>query len=330
MLANFRAANAGRARAAVFLLLAFAAAFAQEQKAPAEPAPGGAARAEVPSTKPAAPPLLETGRAAKTRAAEAAPDKLKVVSYNIRFRVGGDLERLVELLSRDAEVGGAHLIGLQEVDRNKGRTRNVNTVRLMAEALGMHYAWAAPPAPPDDDPEPEEEETGVAVLSLYPLEDVERIVLPHEGPGGRRRVALGATVSIGGRPLRFYSVHGETRIKMERRVEQLKAVLEDLGRRPSVERAVVLGDFNTIKGRDVRACVKLFTDSGFTSPIPHDRSTFKVFLLKFKLDWIWARGLEPVDGGIDRDIGLSDHWPLWATFKLDGGRKTTDPAASSR
>ncbi|HEV2764713.1 MAG TPA: endonuclease/exonuclease/phosphatase family protein, partial [Pyrinomonadaceae bacterium] len=249
----------------------------------------------------------------------------------IRFRVGEDLQRLVELLSKDAEVGGAHLIGLQEVDRNKERTRNVNTVRQMAEALGMHYAWAAPPTPPDDDPEPEEEETGVALLSLYPLEDVQRIVLPHEGPGGRRRAAIGATVRIGGQPLRVYSVHGETRIKMERRVEQLKAVLEDLGRRQGVERAVVLGDFNTIKGRDVKACVKLFTESGFTSPIPHDRSTFKVLLLKFKLDWIWLRGLEPLDGGIDRDIGLSDHWPLWATFKLNGdGRKATNTAPASR
>jgi hypothetical protein len=34
---------------------------------------------------------------------------------------------------------------LQEVDRNKKRTGNVNTARQLAEALGMRYAWAAPP-----------------------------------------------------------------------------------------------------------------------------------------------------------------------------------------
>ncbi|HYP51947.1 MAG TPA: endonuclease/exonuclease/phosphatase family protein [Pyrinomonadaceae bacterium] len=297
----------------LFTLLAFATAPAQHGDAT-----GKSVAAATPGTSEAG--LLETGRAARLRESpppsSSTPREFKVVSYNIRWRGGDDLQRLVELLRKDAEVGGADIIGLQEVDRNKSRTRNVNTARLMADALGMHYAWAAPPTPPDDDAEPEEEETGVALLSLYPLADVRRIVLPHEGPGKRRRVALGATVRVGNRDVRVYSVHGETRIKMEKRVEQLGAVLEDLRRLPPDVPSVVLGDFNTIKGRDVRACVKLFTESGFTTPIPHDRSTFKVFLLKLKLDWIWLRGFEAVDSGIDRDIGLSDHWPLWVKVRL--------------
>ncbi|MDQ3806128.1 MAG: hypothetical protein M3416_20145, partial [Acidobacteriota bacterium] len=116
---------------------------------------------------------------------------MKIVSYNIRWRGGEELQEVIELLRADPEVGGAAIIGLQEVDRDKERTKNVNTARAIADALRMHYAWAAPPSK-----EGKEEETGVALLSPHPLSDAVRIVLPHEGPGGRRRVAVGATVHV--------------------------------------------------------------------------------------------------------------------------------------
>ncbi|HZB46655.1 MAG TPA: endonuclease/exonuclease/phosphatase family protein, partial [Pyrinomonadaceae bacterium] len=250
--------------------------------------------------------------------------ELKVVSYNMRYRAGEDLKRVVELLRNDPEVGGSAVIGLQEVDRNKKRTGHTNTARAMAEALGMNYVWAAPPnARPKDGEQKrageaeEEEETGVAILSPYPLTDVARIVLAHEGPNRRRRAAIGATVRVGDVPLRAYSVHAETRMPVAKKVEHWGAVLEDLKRHPHVRHVVVLGDFNTIKGKDVRAARRLFTGAGFHTPFPDSEETFKVLFLDFKLDWIWLRGLKAGDYGIDKEIGLSDHWPLWAKVKLD-------------
>jgi endonuclease/exonuclease/phosphatase family metal-dependent hydrolase len=56
----------------------------------------------------------------------------------------------------------------------------------------MHYAWAAPASPKSE----KEEETGVVILSSYPICEVRRLALPHEGPGRRRRVALGATITV--------------------------------------------------------------------------------------------------------------------------------------
>jgi len=261
--------------------------------------------------------LLETGRpaAAVSRHAGEASG-LKIVSYNIRWRGGDDLKRLIELLRADPEIGGAAIVGLQEVDRDRERTKNVNTARAIADALGMHYAWAAPPSQGD------EEETGVALLSPHPLSDVVRIVLPHEGPGGRRRAAVGATVMVGGTPVRAYSVHAETRMPLAKKVEQWRAVLEDLGRRRGIAHAVVVGDFNTIKGKDVRAARRLFTEAGFTTPFPDDRATFKVLFFDYKLDWLWLRGFEHGQFGIDKQIGLSDHWPLWAhaSFRRPPGK----------
>ena len=267
--------------------------------------------------KEAEPALLEVGGEALAITADAGePESLKVVSYNIRWRGGDDLQKLIKLLREDPEIGGAQIIGLQEVDRNRKRTGNVNTARQIAEALGMRYAWAAPP----DSDKDGEEETGVLILSAYPLSDVQRIVLEGEGPSGRRRVAVGATVSVGRAQLRVYSVHAETRMPVEKKVGHWRSVLEDLKRFPDARGAIVLGDFNTVKGKDVKAARKLFADAGFNTPFPDDRKTWKTFIIKLKLDWLWLRGLDAESFGIDKSVELSDHWPLWATVKVPGSK----------
>jgi endonuclease/exonuclease/phosphatase family metal-dependent hydrolase len=155
-------------------------------------------------------------------------------------------------------------------------------------------------------------------MSAYPLSEVERIVLPHPGPGKRRRVALGATVSLGDKKLRVYSVHSETRIAVRKKVEQLQAVLADLSQYPNVP-AILMGDFNTWEPDAVSATNDLFKKAGFQTPFNGD-STFcrRLFLfdLKLKLDWIWLRGVESTSHGIDRSVKISDHWPLWAVLRM--------------
>jgi endonuclease/exonuclease/phosphatase family metal-dependent hydrolase len=264
------------------------------------------------------PSLLETGNYGPATKELTVPTEIKFVSYNIRWRGGEDLHRLIALLRNDAEIGGATVIGLQEVDRKRKRTNNVNTARLIAQELGLNYVWAAPPLPPNEDGNEKDldEETGVAIFSPYPISDVERIVLPNPGPGGRRRAAVGATIHIGAHKVRAYSVHAETRVAMRKKMEQLQAVLDALAKRSDAERAVVMGDFNTIKGKDARACIKLFSERGFTTPIPHDRSTWKTLIIKLKLDWLWLRGFNATGHSIVRRIGFSDHWPLRVTVKL--------------
>ncbi len=259
-------------------------------------------------------PLLEVGRASRLRPGET-KGELKVVSYNIRWRGGDDLRQLIKLFQHDSQIGDAAVLGLQEVDRNKKRTANVNTAKLLAEELGMYYAWAAPPTPKTGD----EEETGVAILSIYPLTEIQPLVLPHEGPGHRRRAALGVTVNIGGGHLRFYSVHSETRISVDLKMEQLQAVLQDLGKHPGKMPAVILGDFNTWEMTAVTKTHKLFEGKDFHTPF-ESRATFlrKIlfFPLELKLDWIWIRNAEVVKAGIERSIDLSDHWPLWAILRV--------------
>ena len=264
-------------------------------------------------------PLIESGKFGKLRSG--IPSEIKVVSYNIRYRSGTELSKLVKLLREDAEIGNATVIGLQEVDRRKKRSGNANTAKIIAESLELNYAWAAPPTAKVN----QEEETGVAILSMYPLSDVRRIVLPHKGPDERRRVGLGATVKIAGTDVRVYSLHGETRISVDKRLEQMNAVLQDLKGFPSEMPAIVVGDFNTWQPSADDKTIKLFSDAGLHTPFG-GQSTFRARALfipiEMRLDWVWFRCLQVLTYGIDRKIGLSDHWPLWVNVKL---RKEKEP-----
>src|SRR5258705_1006496 len=260
--------------------------------------------------------LLESGRATKLRQGISQSNEIKVLSYNIRWRSGNELKKLIKLFQDDPEVGNASIMGLQEVDRQKKRSGRTNTVKEIAESLGLYYAWAAPPTAKAED----EEETGVAILSVYPISDIRRLVLPHEGPGKRRRVAIGATLRITKTTdLRVYSAHAETRISLDKKLQQMDAVLQELAQYPSNIPAIVLGDLNTWEPNAGRNATKLFIDAGLQTPFG-SQSTFSRRILfvpiELRLDWVWLRNLEVANYGIDSKISISDHWPLCVNLKL--------------
>src|SRR4026208_2486681 len=98
-------------------------------------------------------PLLESGKAAVVKTRSTPPAEFKIVSFNIRWRSGDELKKLTKLLQEDPEIGSATILALQEVDRRKKRTGHSNVAKIVADELGMHYAWAAPPPPKPDDEE---------------------------------------------------------------------------------------------------------------------------------------------------------------------------------
>ena len=262
--------------------------------------------------------LIELGQAAKLRHSSPSGE-MRVVSYNIRWRSGEDLKKIIRLFREDKEIGNPTVVALQEVDRQKERSGKTNTAKLLADELGLYYAWAAPPTSQSDS----EEETGVAILSTYPLSEVCRIVLPHEGPGKRRRVALGASIKAGDNQIRIYSVHAETRISMDKKLDQLNIVLADL-KEHSHGPAIIMGDFNTWQSDAAPKTIKLFSDAGFSTPFGSQKTFSQKVLfvpVNFRLDWIWMKGFEALNHGIDRDIEISDHWPLWTSVKVKGSAR---------
>jgi endonuclease/exonuclease/phosphatase family metal-dependent hydrolase len=263
--------------------------------------------------------LLEYGQGTKLRT-PLANAEMRIISYNIRWRSGEDLRTLIKLFRDDAELGNPTLMALQEVDRRKKRSGNTNTAKLVADELGLYYAWAAPPTAKTND----EEETGVAIFSVYPLLDVQRIVLPHEGPNHRRRVALGATVKVNGVEIRVYSAHAETRISMDKKLDQMRALLTDLSQHSPHTPAIIMGDLNTWQGDAAPKTIKLFSDAGFTTPFGSQKTFSRRVLfvpIDLRLDWIWVRRLDAISYGIDREVKVSDHWPLWTTVKLQNTQR---------
>lgn len=259
--------------------------------------------------------LLESGSPAKLREIARSSGEIKIVSYNIRYRSGDDLNKLLALFREDPEIGNAVILGLQEVDRNRKRTGKTNTAKIIADSLGFNYAWAAPPSAKPND----EEETGVAIMSPFPISDIRRMVLPYEGPNKRKRVALGATIRVYGKDFRVYSMHGETRIAMNKKIEQMNTLVQDLKRFPENMPVILVGDLNTWESDAAQHTIKLFKDAGLHTPFG-SQSTFSTRVLlvpiDFRLDWIWLRGVEVVNYGIDKKIRLSDHFPLWTNIKL--------------
>jgi endonuclease/exonuclease/phosphatase family metal-dependent hydrolase len=88
--------------------------------------------------------------------------------------------------------------------------------------------------------------------------------------------------------------------------------------------AVIMGDFNTWQGDADDKTIKLFSNAGLKTPFG-SQSTFRRRVLlvpiEFRLDWVWLRGLEAPNFGIDRQVEVSDHWPLWANVKPAATKK---------
>lgn len=87
---------------------------------------------------------------------------------------------------------------------------------------------------------------------------------------------------------------------------------------------VIAGDFNTVGrllwGHHNEKGLRLLGSRGFLAA-PGDGATHPVF---GRLDWVFARGLRPVDGGVG-ELSGSDHRWLWARLEQPSG----DPPQSA-
>ena len=148
----------------------------------------------------------------------------------------GGLDAIAEDLRRLAP----DVVALQEVERGVRRSREIDQARSLGEALGMHHAFGASfPV--------ERGEHGVALLSRFPISEVEVVHLP-QGNGRWPRVALKARIDAPQAPFRMVCVHltrpwGWPTSQTRARLAQIRAVRECLERDSLA--AVVAGDFNS-------------------------------------------------------------------------------------
>ncbi|MCE9575010.1 MAG: endonuclease/exonuclease/phosphatase family protein [Deltaproteobacteria bacterium] len=293
-------------RAAGILGLALAACMPDAQDAAWEPAAGipPPLTPEVFSPYPAPPPA----------------DHLRVVSFNVEL--GADVERLAAAIADAPAIAGADVFLLQEIEDHPGEGGS-RTAQL-ATRLALNYAYA--PARVEGDGT-----HGLAILSRFPLADVEVMRLPHVDQTfhTRDRIALAADLVLGDARLRVVDVHLDTRINITDRIVQMHPAVIDL---PA--RVVVGGDFNVNPYVWLGHVVPLVTadaitgfeqavvfedymrDQGFASPTSTSGPTESNGLTDLRLDAIYPRGVTPGAIGVVREVQVSDHVPLWLDVAL--------------
>ena len=254
----------------------------------------GCASARVNYTSPAGPRYAASG---PPRSDD--PDTLRVVAFNVKF--AEHVNAVIGLLRETGPLRDADVLLLQEMDEAG--------TRAIADSLGLAYVYYPATLHPVT-----KRDFGNAVLSRFPIEEDRKVVLPHLARFRHTlRAAVGATIRVGTRTLRVYSLHIATVIGNgpHARREQLAAVLADAEAYPTV---LIGGDFNS------ETVPEIGLARGYTWPsrhLPHTESFWT-------LDHMLLRGLalaNPSAIGLVREIhGASDHKPVWARVVLPGER----------
>jgi endonuclease/exonuclease/phosphatase family metal-dependent hydrolase len=223
--------------------------------------------------------------------------EIRLATFNIRF--AEEIDRAIDLLRTDPPLRRADLLFLQEMDEEG--------TRRIASALAMNYVYYPAAVHPKHD-----RDFGNAILSRWPLLQDRKIILPHLGRTRKsERIAVAATIRVGGRSVRLYCVHLATPFEVgpEGRREQLRAVLRDAA--GSTDPVIIAGDLNS-SGLGEEA-----VREGFRWPT---RALGRTTYL-FDYDHVLLRGLSPRDslaaGVVKDNLGASDHRPVWTVAAID-------------
>ncbi len=276
-----------------------------------------------------------------------------VASYNIRYAVGrflisGGLLRKAGLwpsARRNEQVAAniraaAHafsdgsllpavdVLALQEADKKTKRAGGHHVARELAEALRMSWIHVPAGIPRGIEPRTrqwwldfEEQiglydsgDTGVGLLSRLPLTDVTRIDLPWQECAWRPRLAMGATVTVGGRRLRIFNAHVDPHAAVNGQLEQLEVLVAQAENESGP--TLILGDFNTLSKKKVEETRRFLELHGYTTPLAAGTPTWRGAGIRLHADWIFSRGVKIAKWGVVRPLNVSDHWPIWAEVDL--------------
>lgn len=231
--------------------------------------------------------------------------EVRVASYNIRHGRGMDNRVALERTAGVLRTLNAHIVGIQEVDRNVERSGRVDEPALLGNLLGMQHAFGA-------FMDYQGGRYGLAILSRYPIASSREIVLPT---GEEPRVALAARIVLpGGDTITAINVHldwVENDAARFRQARVLSAVLDTLS-----DPWLLVGDFND--GPDSRT-LRLFQDMVHPAAKPADSTyTFPSNAPVKEIDYIFAQRSERWRSGTVRvfaDSVASDHRPVSTTLR---------------
>jgi endonuclease/exonuclease/phosphatase family metal-dependent hydrolase len=222
---------------------------------------------------------------------------IRVATFNIRH--GADRAGRVSLreLARSCASLDADVLGLQEVDRRRARSklrdqshvvaRRVGGERVFGPALRRGVVGAY----------------GNALVARGSIDDIEVRRLPRTGPR-QPRVAILATVTTRESAISVAVVHLQHRPRHvadaeDEAPDQLRAALAALGERPPPR--VLLGDLNLQPPR----AQPILTAAGFT--VAETGPTYPADAPRIRLDYVAVDGARILRASVADEAPVSDH-----------------------
>lgn len=237
---------------------------------------------------------------------------LKVLCYNIHHCNPPSAPGLIDIqaVAKVIRQQNPDLVALQEVDVNTSRSgTSLNQATELGRLTGM-TAYFGKAIDFDGG------EYGVAILSKYPLSDIQNRPLPTaDGTNGEPRTLLSGTVTLpGNKRIIFASTHLDAQRNTANRQLQIKKILE-LVKQETLP-VIIAGDFNAVPESDVirqldsyfkRSCL---TGCPFTIPVINPNKTIDY------IAYTPEDAFTVVAHEVIKEEYPSDHLPVKAIFTL--------------
>lgn len=232
-------------------------------------------------------------------------DVVKLVSYNIKFAI--EIDEAIKAFKQQEELRHADIILLQEMD-------TLGTMKIARE-LDMDYLYF-----PATIHGKHSEYFGNAILSKWPIQTYEKIILPHYSKSGRQRIGVYAAIKIDKMLLHVYNVHLETMaMKRNKRAEQLKSILYHSTAIDQSEPVLIAGDFNSFFPKDRKVFSQLMMQEEFvwqSEDLKYTATALKG-AIKPHIDQVYTRGIQLDTIGVSTHVKASDHFPVFFSVRFD-------------
>ncbi len=249
--------------------------------------------------------------------------KIRVATFNVYYAKNPG--RIAAAIKENENLAGADVILLQEIEAHY--TEAKARAQEIADLLGLYCLYA-----PARDVRSRTEilgTHGLAILTRFPIVSSEVLALKEYNLryNSRKRIALNAVLNINGKLIQICNVHLDLRLNIDDRIAQAAEIIKNLNAH-QIQKIIVGGDFNTVPiywaGRMLpifyarqKSKFNAFMHSrGFQTRLADIGYTMRQKLVRFSLDSIYTRGLDVSAFGIERQVEVSDHKPVWVDIEI--------------
>lgn len=227
----------------------------------------------------------------------------RMMAFNIHHAADAAGVLDVERTARVIRDSGADVVALQEVDRGVERSERRDILAELSELTGMPYRAFG------KNLDFQGGGYGNALLSRFPLADVENFLLDQHAPHEQRGV-LRARLDVEGRRLTILVVHLDHQSETERlyALEQIEELTE--GGSPMI----MAGDLNDVPASEVYRRATSWLSDAWQTAGDGDGFTFPSDAPERRIDYVFhSEHLVPVAASVP-ETEASDHRPVLVHF----------------